>query len=292
MSGRAVTMARRNHATPAARIKTKSLPPPLTKFKLFPKLPLELRRRIWADAASVPRNVDLHCSIDNFHFFSTSCIPAILHTNSESRNEGLRHYKATFGRAASSSREEKASGCSLEPRIYVNWAVDTICVMSLLDPSVRISEILGHADGEVVEKIAICMGSGIPLNEWILGVREIDLALREFPYINTIKNLVLFYNPHALTVHANLGRPDFRMKIKLGKYIYVNPEKTFTFLEFNNIIGRIDEKISKNNGWRFRDVYDDGRKCFADKGIGRGKKRKIERTMNIRLRELSLTILA
>ncbi|KAE9374946.1 hypothetical protein N431DRAFT_455660 [Stipitochalara longipes BDJ] len=65
-------------------------------FTLFPKLPLELRRHIWANVASQPRKIDLLHIDRNFSSRLTpnrqSKYPAILATCQESRSEGLRFY--------------------------------------------------------------------------------------------------------------------------------------------------------------------------------------------------------
>jgi 2EXR family len=77
-------------------------------FTLFPKLPIDLRIKIWRNASSVTRNVDLwietyslddfNDSLDDIYYWCSSCaVPAVLHANQESRTEGLKHYTLDFG---------------------------------------------------------------------------------------------------------------------------------------------------------------------------------------------------
>jgi hypothetical protein len=67
------------------------------KFELFPKLPPELRLKIW-NIAPESRVVEVLFKQDhrknNYKFLAT--IPEILHTNHEARVEGLRRYKHVF----------------------------------------------------------------------------------------------------------------------------------------------------------------------------------------------------
>ena len=66
---------------------------PLDEFALFPKLPLELRYRIWGLTAMVPRNIYLrkrnYLSIGD----DQPEAPAILAISQESRREGKRYYR-------------------------------------------------------------------------------------------------------------------------------------------------------------------------------------------------------
>jgi hypothetical protein len=75
-----------------------------TKFLLLPE---NVRRRIWKDFAKQPRDVEVVFSLKDWwsrcppsekipRFTSISPIPAILHTCSESRNEGLKIFKKCF----------------------------------------------------------------------------------------------------------------------------------------------------------------------------------------------------
>jgi hypothetical protein len=120
----------------------------LTEFTYFRKLPKELRDKIWKAAAFLPRNVDIwlgsrsmtceeHSNDDRygrFYFFYSGIIPpAILHTCHESRIEGLAHYKLEFG-VQHNVQDHEGRGpstlrISFDPSIYVNGAVDALCIM-------------------------------------------------------------------------------------------------------------------------------------------------------------------
>jgi hypothetical protein len=97
----------------------------LEKFTLFPKLPIELRTKIWEESISEPRVVVVY--ISNFGFKTQFCItfasstpvPAILHVGREARQAGLKHYTLSFG----SYSDKFYKG---EPTIYVNMKKDTV----------------------------------------------------------------------------------------------------------------------------------------------------------------------
>lgn len=74
-------------------------PRTLENFKLFPKLPIELRFKIWMLSLQ-HRTIEMrfanNCRSTQYDFVFSK-IPAILHVHKESRIEGLRHYKLLFG---------------------------------------------------------------------------------------------------------------------------------------------------------------------------------------------------
>ncbi len=70
---------------------------PEVEFKYFPKLPAELRLKIW-NLVPEPRIVEVRFRKDrrkNDHKFMAAC-PAILHVCQESRIEGLKRYQQAF----------------------------------------------------------------------------------------------------------------------------------------------------------------------------------------------------
>ena len=100
-------------------------------FKLFPKLPIELRLKIWKTAAEEPRvvNVELKNGHEEFsdwefgsggskddknHLVCSTFTPALLHTCHESRVEGLKQYDLLGGRNES------------DDAIFLNFERDTI----------------------------------------------------------------------------------------------------------------------------------------------------------------------
>ena len=112
---------------------------------LFPRLPIEFRIKIWGDACSVTRNVDIWiktipisgfcCPADNPYYWYSSCaVPAVLHVNKESRAEGLKHYIADLGTNIKVQEEDPVPftmSLSIPGRIYINWFNDKLCLLDL-----------------------------------------------------------------------------------------------------------------------------------------------------------------
>ncbi|RYP16293.1 hypothetical protein DL765_005199 [Monosporascus sp. GIB2] len=82
-------------------------------FEFFPQLPAELRLEIWRLSCS-ERVVEVVYDSDEDRCLTTSEPPAILHTCHESRNEGLRIFRKSFG--------TRSHG----PRIYFCPELDTL----------------------------------------------------------------------------------------------------------------------------------------------------------------------
>ncbi|KAG4429606.1 hypothetical protein IFR05_014913 [Cadophora sp. M221] len=105
-----------------------TLPPrsePLTEFTLFPKLPRELRNKIWEHTTQVSRKVKVFeldtASTENgwdSRVDGQMWIPGIMHACRESRYEGKRVYKLCYEKPQSSRGElERASTGQLETRV-------------------------------------------------------------------------------------------------------------------------------------------------------------------------------
>lgn len=96
---------------------TLPLAPP-DNFHLFPRLPKELRSRIWKFAAFEPRLLNIRFfppgSVEIQYFFSSDPAPAILRTCQESRSEALAFYTKAF------------STGTTQRYIWTNFNVDTI----------------------------------------------------------------------------------------------------------------------------------------------------------------------
>jgi hypothetical protein len=69
----------------------------VTTFTVFPKLPVELRFKIWKLALPGTRVVAINFDYESETITSSARIPAALHTCRESRLEALKVYKLTFG---------------------------------------------------------------------------------------------------------------------------------------------------------------------------------------------------
>ncbi|KUJ18984.1 uncharacterized protein LY89DRAFT_717476 [Mollisia scopiformis] len=125
-------------------------------FTLFPNLPVELRLKIWKEAAHITRNVDIWIrraklisddwlvpNLDHlgyprsyFYFISASPIPSILHVSHESRSEALIHYQLDFATSREIHRSitsinDKRRDQSFEAHTYINWKVDRVCFMNI-----------------------------------------------------------------------------------------------------------------------------------------------------------------
>lgn len=90
---------------------------PCTEFKLFRKLPVELRLMIW-DLASYrePQFVPLLWNPNDKTRTSKYLIPTVLHVNQESRAEGLRIYKPICLAASHT--------VSMDVEVYINPKID------------------------------------------------------------------------------------------------------------------------------------------------------------------------
>jgi len=89
---------------------------PLSKFELFPKLPIELRLKVWKLSMPGPRRVDVRFLSDGRrgdHEF-TAEMPVLLHVCQESRNEVLKKYEVIF-------KHPKALN-----QCYFNFELDTL----------------------------------------------------------------------------------------------------------------------------------------------------------------------
>lgn len=116
-------------------------PQALLDFTCFPKLPIELKCRIWGLVACHERDVDITiekskyqvggrrgaASDSMFIYKSSSAHPAILHTSQEARNEGLRYYTLSFGsKFEGGGNSRNLAEVETAPKIYVNFEVDRL----------------------------------------------------------------------------------------------------------------------------------------------------------------------
>jgi hypothetical protein len=104
-------------------------------FTLFPKLPLELRRKIWKEACSVPRLVDLWASFlftpqmgfdasfrpMAYDSYSSKSPPTVLYASHESRVVAMENYKLCFGCEINEVSDRARLRVSIPAEIYVNW---------------------------------------------------------------------------------------------------------------------------------------------------------------------------
>ncbi|OBT46038.1 hypothetical protein VE00_03713 [Pseudogymnoascus sp. WSF 3629] len=104
-------------------------PKTLRKFKVFSKLPIEIRLMIWTFCLPPPRVVDIRMRrksiptstgeiLDVGRFVSSVDHPIILHVCSESRRLARQHYKLSF------SKKTKTEWSPAQ--IYIDFSVDTV----------------------------------------------------------------------------------------------------------------------------------------------------------------------
>lgn len=124
--------------------KVEEKPKALVAFTCFKDLPSELRCKIWKMAAFVPRDVSVWSSNfgenigiplragedDETHLMiwklkSPTPPPPMLGATVESRTEGLRYYKLSFG----TDHVFRDFAFSTRPSVYVNFDADRICFL-------------------------------------------------------------------------------------------------------------------------------------------------------------------
>lgn len=107
----------------------------LRRFKLFPKLPVEIRVMIWRLCLPGPRVVDIRMRKKSIpttigeilgvsRFISSVDHPVILHVCSESRSIARQHYRLSFPKKTKAERSP--------PKIYIDFSIDTIWFDNLL----------------------------------------------------------------------------------------------------------------------------------------------------------------
>lgn len=105
-----------------------TLAQPQREFKVFPKLPIELRRLIWRATFPGPRLVRIRFNLASETFSSPTKFPIALGICSESRRETMRFYMRLFSSkvAIDYPRDERA-------RIWFNPSVDVAFLSDYTD---------------------------------------------------------------------------------------------------------------------------------------------------------------
>ncbi len=301
-------------------------------FTSFPRLPLELRLAIWRFAAFEPRNVEVctsnYCNRPSAptyrdgsprllpHFFSTCPIPGLLHANQESREEGLKHFQAEFGNLVQLGGElwrVDPPTFTFEPRIYVNWKVDRICLMNYSIHQNLLADFLTKAEEREVESMAICVASaestlkarGVihPDNgsvhlQWIRGVEELQHVMNHFPFHDSLQEIILFNHPfdHKL----RLVSQGLKTTIGFGLFDYER-ETTAEMYNKDRIIDYIGASVDSNRDWRFTAYDDDEHVAEEIPGIDELESKDadadphdedyssrlfVERTLSVKLRQI------
>ncbi|KFY72312.1 hypothetical protein V499_07537 [Pseudogymnoascus sp. VKM F-103] len=137
-------------------------PKTLRRFKLFPKLPTEIRLMIWTLLLPPPRVVDIRMRrksiptsageiLDVGRFISSVDHPIILHVCSESRRVARQHYKLSF---------PKKTNTEWSPaQTYIDFDNDTVWFDNLryfpTTPSANSPKILPMAEFAKIKKLAM-----------------------------------------------------------------------------------------------------------------------------------------
>ncbi|PVH81175.1 hypothetical protein DL98DRAFT_174666 [Cadophora sp. DSE1049] len=120
---------------------------PENKFPLFPKMPLELRRKCFHDMFPGPRIIEVlfakSSRSDKYDFLADT--PVVLHICKESRKEALAIYILAFG-----------GKNALNP-VYFSPEIDTLYLRELGHPSrKKVRMFLQHVPGkEIIQKLAL-----------------------------------------------------------------------------------------------------------------------------------------
>jgi hypothetical protein len=174
------------------------------KFTLFPKLPVELRIKIWKESYE-PRIIELRTT-ENWrstrYDFVIPKFPAALHVNKEARLEALKDYKMSF----------KHRQCRRS--ILFNFSLDTLhirdCSLSHYS-SWRVSNTIQTLpDKEKVQKLSVTFGAFVPRYSE-------PPAILLFPALEEVTVCSLITPGSAYIVHGQSS--GYYLKSHLGKCI-------------------------------------------------------------------------
>lgn len=169
------------------------------KFTVFPKLAAELRLKIWKEACSVMRNVDIWVDIyeydgpnsRTFQFRTQTKPPGVLGANKESRLEALKHYTLNFGIYIDDGEDFKDCVPIELPMIYMNLKLDRPCLMNFyelgtLEDGEHRSENIDQCEKIGFTSIAYNVWQDMEEDGWGGHVP------RHFHYYEKLKEIVLF----------------------------------------------------------------------------------------------------
>jgi hypothetical protein len=181
-------------------------------FTLFPKLPLELRRKIWKEACSVPRLVDLWA---NFPFapqmgfdasfrpmaydsYSSKSPPTNLYASHESLIVAMENYQLCFGCEINEVSDRARLRVSIPAEIYVNWEYDIICPIVIAygerdEYKTGYLHYLHNSDlgsNGRMRRIALSVNQILNQECWVLRLTDMDFELHE---------ILLYQHPDRLS---------------------------------------------------------------------------------------------
>lgn len=219
-----------------------------TTFTCFPKLPIELRLKIWKAACFIPRNVDIWyrnlCNVVRGDRMGTCCAehdmdcplyalktqsqPAVLHTCRESRSEASTHYTLDFGTEFNIS-----PGVELrtDDQILINWEVDRACPVWNINWDINFYEFqyhhiainLGDLNDDQEWMISSFRAAGSRFSQchleevWIYHQKETAWGLGEFEYAEVDNAYMrtdegIYLNSILLEINAAFDDIEIRMK--------------------------------------------------------------------------------
>jgi hypothetical protein len=183
---------------------------PLETFTLFPNLPKELRLKIWNYATRQSRTLLLSGTwylertnldkLQNESIENNNKVPAVLHTCSEARQEGLKHYTACAKRCSHdlSSRYSPSHRCEkqdcVNKQVYINFYADRFLCRYFHDGAFLHEYQLDEEDLAMIQFLDI--ESEDPwgglcrhhLMRFLLGERlkELNIVVKEDPWLDTL----------------------------------------------------------------------------------------------------------
>jgi len=182
-------------------------------FTCFPRLPAELRMKVWKYASHVTRNIDISTRIlylssepqgkgaaPSYYYTSSCPPPSILHVCKESRTEAMIYYQLDF---ESSENVWNRSGTSrfppvyiaTPPSIYINWQVDRVCLM---DPD-RFEDYNEESDActrRLEDFVALCVKNKLEYFAANLTL-EAPYTIWFVPWEANLKELIIFHDDHC-----------------------------------------------------------------------------------------------
>ena len=182
-------------------------------FELFPRLPAEVRLKIWGIACSVPRTIPLWLQLlgsdPEFHkaisaveralisprvnksmyqFATSTYTPPVLESCAEAKREGSRYYTLEFGSKIQDKINEVDLTITIPPRIYVNWEVDTLCFM----PPNFDSEVVEIDAMGMLESFFVDLAKGTEINRMAFGkvLHESCFIILNFHHVDVYHRLL------------------------------------------------------------------------------------------------------
>ncbi|KUJ08240.1 uncharacterized protein LY89DRAFT_691133 [Mollisia scopiformis] len=235
----------------------------MSEFSPFPRLPPELRNKIWGHVANQePRALDLwtdfkRCEIANTIFYTQAyeCElshrppPPIFRVNSESRKEALKHYTLEF---ATGMTLPKGISVTVSARIYINYSVDILLPRGYWN-LVAFSNLASRAGGRL-KHLAVDVNGSL----WKDNLRD---------YCK--KRCWVFYELQELILYDSSGVDMFKRSDFLEKFRerYRGGPKDLSFTDwvedptaqmvgvknifekmFDRIEGKVEEEVEKPKG--------------------------------------------